>query len=361
METKSKKKSLKQIKKKISDDKKSKERKTYKIIKESGTGFLGKVFLVEDNDNKKYAMKIEKHVLDYSTLDSGNSVWRNVEFSNTMCKLYPNHFMKVYDIWVENNCKLTLKTNNRKKINKERTEQLKKLKNSTYCVCTIYTYVEFILSNIINNLTKSQYYDIFIQCLYIMYLCSKNGYLHRDWKLDNIGLVKTNNKYINIFNNDIPTHGYLVILLDYGSVINKKYKLQDFENKIIKKNKTDLFFMFNNPNFNMIFNFKEFENKYNVDTFTTYGISNKLKLELKNYLPEINTNNNELLSEIIYKILFYSDFEKRIIDKKFNEEVSKEFKPIKPELLLPTEAIIILIKNIYDIEKCISLLIKLPK
>ena len=32
--------------------------------------------------------------------------------------------------------------------------ELFKLKNSNYCVCTIYTYVEFILSNIINNLSK---------------------------------------------------------------------------------------------------------------------------------------------------------------------------------------------------------------
>ena len=59
-----------------------------------------------------------------------------------------------------------------------------------------------------------------------MYLCNKSGYLHRDWKMDNIGLIKTTDKYNEIMGKKIKTHGYNVVLLDYGGIIHKDYTLQ---------------------------------------------------------------------------------------------------------------------------------------
>jgi len=120
-----------------------------------------------------------------------------------------------------------------------------------------------------------------------MYLCNKSGYLQRDWKMDNIGLIKTDDKYINIFDSKIKTHGYKVVLLDYGAIIHKKYILSSYEKNIFRNKMTDLFFMFDRYKYNMIFNFKEFENKYNVDTFDSCTIDE----DINKLLPKFNKNN----------------------------------------------------------------------
>jgi len=117
-----------------------------------------------------------------------------------------------------------------------------------------------------------------------------------------------------------------------------------FTNKI-----TDLFFMFDRYKYNMIFNYKEFENKYNVDAFNNITINEEIKEEIKKYLPKFNKNDN-ILSQYIYKIIYYNDFE--------NQLTGKDIKPIKPKLLLPQETILFIIKNIYNIKKCILFLIE---
>lgn len=322
----------------------------YTIIKEIGIGMLGTVYLVKDKLKNKYAMKIEKIFKEQTNKSLKYRFAREIEFSNKMNKKYPEHFMKIYDDWVDENCyhiqdldKIGI---NIELFDKQTQIFYKKLFDSPYCLIKIYSLVDLTLKDLVekNKIDEKQYYDIFIQCLYVMELCEKNGYLHQDWKMDNIGLIKTNKKFIIIFNKKVKTHGYLVVLIDYGGVIHKKYILSNYEKKIFKNEITDLFFMFDRYRYNMIFNFKEFENKYNIDTFNPVKINKEHNKEIKKYLPE-NTINNNILSQYIYKIFFYDDFEKQLI--------GNNIEPIKPKLLIPLETIEFIIKNIYDIKKCI--------
>jgi len=228
----------------------------YKIIKEIGIGMMGTVYLVKDKANNKYAMKIEKILKKHSNESLEYDIWREIEFSNKMYKKYPNHFMKIYDNWIDKKC--THKQDWKKQelklelFDKSAQNYYKKLFDSPYCSIKIYSLIDLTLKDIYEKLTDKQYYDIFIQCLYVMYLCNKSGYLQRDWKMDNIGLIKTDDKYINIFDSKIKTHGYKVVLLDYGAVIHKKYILSSYEKNIFRNKMTDLFFMFDRYKYNMI-------------------------------------------------------------------------------------------------------------
>jgi serine/threonine protein kinase len=298
----------------------------YKIIKELGIGIQGTVYLVKDQYNDKYAMKIEKILKSHM-----DKIWREIDFSNSMRKIKSEHFMKIHDYWLDKNCnhkqswnKIINKNNYNRILEKSDIES-----KSNYCSIKIYSFVELNLYELIkqNKINLDQYYDIFIQCLYIMYLCHQNGYLYIDWKFPNIGLVKTNNEYINIFGKNIKTHGYFVVLIDYGIILHKKYKLKNnqkifFDNKI-----NDLFFMFNRYEPNMILNFEDFENiKYDDD-------------KINNYLPLIqNKHNDDILKPFIHKLIYDTEHK-------------------KSKLLIPLEAVKFMIKNIYDIKKCILFLI----
>ena len=72
------------------DDQKNK----YKIIKEIGIGMMGTVYLIEDQQNNKYAMKIEKNLEEQINKSLKYDLWREIEFQKTMNKKYPNQNKK---------------------------------------------------------------------------------------------------------------------------------------------------------------------------------------------------------------------------------------------------------------------------
>lgn len=62
--------------------------------------------------------------------------------------------------------------------------------------------------------------------------------------MNNIGIKKTNRKYINILDKNIPTFKNQVKLLDYDYILHKKYKLNEgnsiigiYESEILKVDK----------------------------------------------------------------------------------------------------------------------------
>ena len=323
----------------------------YNKIKELGVGMTCTVYLVEDETKNKYAMKVE-HILKKQIEKSFKyDLWRELEFQSVMYNKYPNHFMKIHDNWIDNKCdhkqdwsKIGLDLES---FDEASQKFYKNLFSSPFCSIKIYSLVDITLRDLVeqNKLNEKQYHDIFIQCLYIMFLCNENGYLHRDWKMDNIGLTKTGNKFINIFGYQIMTHGYQVILLDYGAIVHKKYILSSYEKKLFTDSKTDLFFMFDRYRHNMIFNFKDFEDKYKVDTFNSISINEKTKKEIEQYLPKKDST----LEQYVYKLLYYEDYEEQLIGDKI--------KCVPPKLFLPLDDIKYLIKNIYDIKKCILFLV----
>jgi serine/threonine protein kinase len=329
----------------------------YTILSEIGHGMMGSVYLVKDIDSKKYAMKIE-HVFKKDIKESYLShIWREIEFAKFMHNKYPEHFMELYDNWIDSKCahiqdwsKIGMDI---KKLPLDSQIYYNKLFASKYCAVKIWSLIDLTLKDLIGkgNISEQIYYDLFLQALYVLWLVHKEGYLHGDWKLDNIGLVKTSNKYINILGHQVKTHGYIAQLIDYGGVIHKKYNLKGYWRKILG-NKNDLYFMFDRYNHNMIFNFKKFELEYKVDTWNEIEINQTDQKILEKYLPpKLSRSNKHILSQYVYKIFYWDKFEKQLVE-------NKSIKTIPPLLRLPLETIRFMIAHINDIDSILEYMLE---
>jgi hypothetical protein len=51
---------------------------------------------------------------------------------------------------------------------------------------------------------------------------TSNGYYHTDIHSKNVAYKKTNKEYIKIFDNNVPTYGYIWSFIDYGEILSKK-------------------------------------------------------------------------------------------------------------------------------------------
>lgn len=197
-----------------------------KIIKKLGSGMFGTTYLVTYK-NKKYALKIE-HILETDVKKNMSSpTWREINFANTMGKKYPNHFLTLFDYDIIDTCEHTQKYSmDIKNVPKQFQTIIKNLAKSSYCSRKLYSLIDITLQQILNKLTKDQIYSILIQVTNAVYLMHKAGYTHCDLHPGNIGLIKTSNPYIKIFGNNIPTHGYICQIIDYGDVLHKKFSLK---------------------------------------------------------------------------------------------------------------------------------------
>lgn len=60
---------------------------------------------IKDKNDKKYAMKVEKILKKQAKKSFKYDLWREIEFVETMNKINKNHFMKLYDHFIDNKCK----------------------------------------------------------------------------------------------------------------------------------------------------------------------------------------------------------------------------------------------------------------
>src|SRR6185437_13517129 len=109
----------------------------------------------------------------------------------------------------------------------------KKLAKSPYCVEKLYDYKGENFNNFLQKkkLNKKQYYYFIIQIVFIVYLLQKYGYKHCDLHYGNISILKTKQKYIQMFGLNVPTGGYLLSAIDYGEILHNKYILTPEEKK----------------------------------------------------------------------------------------------------------------------------------
>jgi serine/threonine protein kinase len=321
----------------------------YKIIKKIGFGGQGTVYLVK-YENKFYALKIEKILDKYIKKSLYSPIWREIEFANKMNKLHPLGFMKLYEHDIIDNCDFTLD-------NPHNIERINELNKSSFCSRKIYEYVETQLLKIIDKLNINEIYSIIIQFCYNIYIMNKNGYTHNDLHPNNIGINKTKIKYISIFGYNIPTFNNIVKIIDYGTIMHKKYKLHKSELFVKHESK-----LLTKKNIN-----SEIRNILNiVASIEFYGTLSK-DFWNKNYLLFINfdkqffnsTNlllvdklvkhqNNKLL---LFKMIYPEKYQKLILGKKFK-------KVIDNILRIPIEDYIYLlnathIKNVNDIKHII--------
>lgn len=239
----------------------------YKIVKKIASGSEGTVFKAKYK-NKTYALKITNILKKDAKKSLASPTWREIYFATIMSKKYPNHFMKLYDHDIVSNCNKQYFKMNIDDI--DLSPRLRKkyvnLVNSGFCSVNVYTYVDFTLSEMINKLSKKQLHSGIIQIAYIIYVTRKEGYINYDSGPHNIGLMKTDEKYIKIFDYDVPTFGYIYVALDYGRVYGKNFIYTKQELKYLK-------------NFEL------------TDTFSLKFIT-RLEYKLKNDIEFINKNIN---------------------------------------------------------------------
>ena len=211
-----------------------------KIIKELGHGMFGTTYLVELN-SKKYALKIEK-ITEFNVFQKFNTKyqeWREIIFSEKFGNKYPEQFIKLYTWDIINNCEYNNPNNPNDLIYlpKEVQQTLKDKSNSKYCIRKLYSLVDTDLSKIIKNLNKKQIYSLIIQLAHIIWLLKTKGYSHNDLHGQNIGVINTKKKYINIFHNkipiSIPTYGYIFVALDYGNLTKNSWELTEYEKNFV--------------------------------------------------------------------------------------------------------------------------------
>lgn len=292
----------------------------YTIIKTLGKGMHGTVYLVEKNDSKEhFAMKVEQ-VFERDLEENFKSpICREIDFANTISTKYPKQFMKIFS-YENKECGYIhqLDPNRWKTMDSTTKKYYEELFASPFCSIKITSIIDGMLHNIIYNITdKNILYDLFIQVINIAYLINKEGYYHRDMHPKNIGVIYTDDEYINILGKNVPTHGFLLQAIDYGMVIHKKYDLES--NEIIQiENDNDLYQNLYKIIFKIML--KNLTEKYpDVDINQIVPISKKNKKELNNYLKQYKIDSTdffihryEYFEELLYKILFFNKFQEQI-------------------------------------------------
>ncbi len=326
----------------------------YNVIDKLGVGFHGTTFLVEDKKTKeRYAMKIENILKEHMDENYKSPYMREIDFAKTMGTKYPNQFMKIYK-YENKKCRYKhfISPVRREKFTPEQESEFKKLINSGYCSIKFFSLVDNILEKIIYNLDKNVIYDLFIQLVYIAYLINKEGYLHGDFQPGNVGFIKTNDKFIKIFDKNIPTHGYLLQAIDYGSVLHPKYDLNDVEKNRLKYH-NDLV-----RNYRIIFKLmlKNLREKHtDIDIYKPVDITENqneiLKSYLKNIIKDDTTTEKNFyanLEKILYKIMFFDEYQSQLNIKD----------KVKLFDFMSIETLQFMILNYHDIEKILRHLIE---
>ena len=172
-----------------------------------------------------------------------------------------------------------------------------KLKNSKYCLELILEKKDYTINNNYDLLSKTDLLNGFIQCLNILRLMHKSGWIHTDTKCDNIAFSLIHNRSeITIKNYGKITTSYIFSLIDYGSILNKNVVYDDLNlNKFIKVNiDYDLYFLIE------YFLLNNYELYYKIDNWQhkTNNIYNIIKLVDK----KIFYNVISLLKDFSYNI-----------------------------------------------------------
>mgnify|MGYP000417384505 CR=1 FL=1 len=331
-----------------------------RIIKKIGYGYFGTVYLVKDDKNHRYALKIEQVSPDFLVKSLRSFVWRENEFSKKMNKLYPNHFLKLHAHLIDNDCEHNQLTENNidlnHKSNDPKFDKLRKhLSTLKSCSVKLWSIIDLTLHDILKKWKTFKiktFNNIMIQLVYVIHLMNKHGYSHNDLHVGNIGLTKTNNKFINISGTKIKTYGYYVCVIDYGLILHKKYNLTSDEKNTIKYSNDLLYVILLIANIY----FKNFKKTFpNIDITKDAKISKKYLIEINKYLPnEVQTKKafkiKNFLLNVIYKVVYYDVYCKQI----FKNDLSK-IKKVQLRLdIMDINDFLFIVKNCYDVDKVLN-------
>jgi hypothetical protein len=328
-----------------------------KIIRELGAGVYGIVYLVKDEFNQNYALKISKITEVDIKKSYASPFWREIEFSKTMNKLYPKHFMRLYDyeISVCPDCK---EDDTLDKLEYEKLYEYDGLTKGTYYHTKLmYSLIDMDLyTYIVSKEFNAQFfYNLLIQSVYVVYLMEKEGYKHTDLHPGNLGVVYTDLEYIDILGNDIKTYGMIVQAIDYGQVLHKKYELTDDETDKLKNSHDmlSLIYPLNNDDEFYNLNIANDPDKYG-DVFNNMTIDDYEKNILKFFINSgFTIHDQNFLTRYLYTLIFYQKYQRKYIPN------LKE--TIAPRLLIDINNIFFMVYNAYDTNKILKNLLKESK
>lgn len=332
--------------------------KDYEILEKLGFGMYGTVFLVKNNKTKqRQAMKVEK-ILEEDILkkDTSKKMWREIEFMETMPIKYPQQFVKLYHYEIKKCEYKNEKLLQYWKINGHISYADKKLFFSKYCSIKWMELIDDTMANIMNKITHKQVaIDFLIQIINIVHILTQNGYNHVDMHCENICVIKTDEKYINILNKKIPTYGFIVKLIDYGRILNKKYEMDEFEQLYIK-NTNDITKIF--KHFILDMYYINLDKKYPNLKNTTPKQTPEQEAIINSYLNGISKKERYRNKDIEYNFELKKDLYKILYSKEFMEQLNIT-ESIELFDFLPLESIIFIITNYYDIPKILEHLVNL--
>ena len=175
-------------------------------------------------NKKKYIVKIE-YVTKEDTLNKNSQKQKEVDFSLKFGNKHKDHFMELIHHYFQDNCTIELRwdlNNPPKPWTKKLINEYKSIMNQHICLYKIYTKMDVILNNVLNDLTHKQIYSMLLQVSYAMNLLHKNNYIHGDLHSGNVGAIKTLKRAtINLGSVTIPTYGYHWKLIDFGMTLHK--------------------------------------------------------------------------------------------------------------------------------------------
>ena len=302
----------------------------YKIIKELGRGLVGTTYLVKDSKGEKYALKIENILKKDIPKSLSSPYWRELDFIDFMGSRYPEHILYLKDNYIRDDCKHEQSWDGfpfeMSDLPKGMQSYYKKLFASSYCSIKVYSLIDMDMAKYIKkkNFDTKVFYDLLIQIIYIVYLLDKHGYMHGDLHTNNIGLVKTDKKFITILGKRIKTHGYLIQLIDYGSILHRKYIMTKAQKKIYEES-SDLHSILLTLLFE-IYYMKIMKKYKNINFYRDAKINKEDKLILQKYVPE-NRNNSRLL-DFLYKIVFVDKYLKEVVGEKYKSQENLLLQPI---------------------------------
>ena len=175
-------------------------------------------------NKKKYIVKIE-YVTKEDTLNKNSQKQKEVDFSLKFGNKHKDHFMELIHHYFQDNCTIELRwdlNNPPKPWTKKLINEYKSIMNQHICLYKIYTKMDVILNNVLNDRTHKQIYSMLLQVSYAMNLLHKNNYIHGDLHSGNVGAIKTLKRAtINLGSITIPTYGYHWKLIDFGMTLHK--------------------------------------------------------------------------------------------------------------------------------------------
>ncbi len=301
-------------------------------IKFLGNGFHGYVYLVKYR-KKEYALKVS--YINPEDLNNYNVNLDNEQNLNKrIIKKYPNQFTKLIKYSILEDCN-----------EKSGDTNMRIFSIYKKCLFRLYSIVNDTWQNIeplINKYNLNRKYSMFLQLFNIYSILEKNNYVHGDLLDKNIGIKYTTDEYIKIHNNEIPTYGIYIQLIDYDMLLSKeKTKYIKYNTKRIRDKNNIIFLMIENNNY---INNYIYDSLNNIEKKEFYS---KLREEKQYINLKTLTKNNIELNEWLVYLLYPNIYRKLLNDDKLENA----------KYLLPIKDILNIVKKFNDTEKIIEYLI----